>query len=47
MVKDVSEAVRRQIFALSNQGFSQRQFAAKIDVSKGAVQQKVERFRKN
>ena len=46
MAKELSEGVRGQIVALSNEGFSQRQIAAKIGVSKGAVQRTVERFRK-
>ena len=46
MAKELNEAVRGQIVALSNEGFSQRQIAAKIGVSKGAVQRTVERFRK-
>ena len=46
MAKDLSEGVRGQIIALTNEGYSQRQVAAKIGVSKGAVQRTLERFRK-
>ena len=45
MVKELSEAIRGQIIASSNEGFSQRKIAAKIKVSKGAVQRTLERFR--
>ena len=38
MAKDLSEGVRRQIIALTNEGYSQREIAAKMGVSKGAVQ---------
>ena len=37
MAKDLSEGVRGQIIALTNEGYSQRQVAAKIGVSKGPV----------
>ena len=47
MAKDLSEGVRGQIIALTNEGYSQRQVAAKIGVSKGAVQRTLERFKKN
>ena len=46
MAKDLSEGVRGQIIALTNEGYSQRQVAARIGVSKGAVQRTLERFRK-
>ena len=46
MAKDLSEGVRGQIIALINEGYSQRQVAAKVGVSKGGVQRTVERFRK-
>ena len=46
MAKDLSEGVRGQIIALTNEGYSQREVAAKIGVSKGAVQRTLERFRK-
>ena len=45
MVKELSEGIRGQIIALSNEGFSQRKIAEKIGVSKGAVQRTLERFR--
>ena len=45
MAKELSEGIRGQIIALSNKGFSQRKIAAKIKLSKGAVQQTLERFR--
>ena len=38
MAKELSERIRGQIIALSNEGFSQRKIAEKIGVSKGAVQ---------
>jgi transposase len=38
MAKDLSKRIRGQIIALRNEGYSQRQIAAKIGVSKGAVQ---------
>jgi DNA-binding CsgD family transcriptional regulator len=34
IAKDLSEGVRRQIFALRNEGYSQRQIAAKMGLSK-------------
>ena len=46
MAKDLSEGVQGQIIACINEGYSKRQVAAKIGVSKGAVQQTLERFRK-
>ena len=46
MAKDLSEEVRGQIIALTNEGYSQREVAAKMGVSKGAVQRTLERFRK-
>ena len=46
MAEDLSEGVRGQIISLINEGYSQRQVAAKITVSKGAVQRALERFRK-
>ena len=45
-MNDLSEGVRGQIIDLTNEGYSQRQVAAKIGVSKGAVQRTLERFRK-
>jgi IS30 family transposase len=39
MAKDLSEGIRGQIIALRNECYSQRQIAARIGVSKGAVQQ--------
>ena len=45
MAKEISEGIRGQIIALSNKGFLQRKIAAKIKLSKGAVQQTLERFR--
>ena len=46
MAKDLSEGVRGQIIALTNEGYSQQEVAAKMGVSKGAVQRTLERFRK-
>ena len=46
MAKDLSEGVRGQIIALTNEGYSQQEVAAKMGVSKGAEQQTLERFRK-
>ena len=46
MAKDLSEGFRGQIIALINEGYSQRQVAAKVGVSEGGVQRTVERFRK-
>ena len=46
MAKGLSEGVREQIIALINEGYSQRQVAAKVGVSKGGVQRTVERIRK-
>ena len=46
MAKDLSEGVRGQIIVLTNEGYSQREVAAKMGVSKGAVQRTSERFRK-
>ena len=37
MAKDLSGEIRRQIIALRNEGYSQRQIAAKIGVSKGSL----------
>ena len=37
MAKDLSEGVRGQIIALTNEGYSQPEAAAKMGVSKGAV----------
>jgi transposase len=34
IAKDLSEGVRRQIIALRNEGYSQRQIAAKMGLSK-------------
>ena len=44
MAKELSEGIRGQIIALSNEGYSQCTIAAKIKVSKGAVQQTLQRF---
>ena len=44
MAKELSEGLRGQIIALSNEGYSQ-QIAKKIMVSKGAFQQTLQRFR--
>ena len=44
MAKDLSEGVRGQIIALSNEGLSQRKIAEKVGVSNGAVQRRLERF---
>ena len=46
MAKDLSEGVRGQIISLINEGYSQQQVAAKMGVSKGGLQQTLERFRK-
>ena len=46
MAKDLSEGVGGQIIALINEGYSQREVAAKVGVSKGGVQRTVHRFRK-
>ena len=46
MAKDLSEGVRGKIIALTNEGHSQREVAAKMGVSKGAAQRTLERFRK-
>ena len=46
MAKAVSKGVRGQIIALINEGYSQRQVATKVGVSKGGVQRTMERFRK-
>ena len=46
MAKDLSEGVRGKIIALTNEGYSQREVAAKMGVSKGAAQRTLERFRK-
>ena len=45
MAKELSEGIRDQIIALSNEGYSQRTIAKKIMVSKGAVQRTLQRFR--
>ena len=45
MAKDLSEGVRGQIIALSNEGLSQRKIAEKLGVSKGGVQRTLERFK--
>ena len=44
MAKELSEGLRGQIIALSNEGYSQRTIAKKIMVSKGAVQRTLQRF---
>ncbi|XP_028418798.1 uncharacterized protein LOC114544324 [Dendronephthya gigantea] len=46
MPKDLSEGVRGQIIALTNEGYSQQQVAAKLGASKGGVQRILERFKK-
>ena len=38
MASDLSEGVRGQIIALINEGYLQRQVAAKVEASKGGVQ---------
>ena len=45
MAKQLSDRMRGQIIALSNEGTSQCKIAKKIKVSKGAVQRTLERFR--
>ena len=45
MAKELSEGIRGQIIALSNEGFLQRTIAEKIKLSKSAVQRTFERFR--
>ena len=45
MAKELSEGIRDQIIALSDEGYSQRTIAKKIMVSKGAVQRTLQRFR--
>ncbi len=47
MAKDLSEGVRGQVIALTNEGYSQRQVAAKLRVSKCAVQRTVRRLEKD
>ena len=47
MAKDLSEGVRGQIIALSNEGLSQRIIAEKVGMSKGAVQRTLEMFKGN
>ena len=44
MANKLSKGLRGQIIPLSHEGFSQRQIAEKIGVSKGAVQQTLEKF---
>ena len=44
MSAELSEVVRCQIVLLSDEGLSQRQIAAKLKVSKGAVQRTLQRF---
>ena len=43
--KELSEGMRGQIITSGNEGFSQRKIAEKIELSKGAVQRTLERFR--
>ena len=44
MAKELSEGVRGEIMALIKEGLSHRQIAARMRVSKGAVQRTAERF---
>lgn len=47
MANELSEGIRGQMIALSNEGLSQRKIAEKIKVSKGPVQRTLERFRES
>ena len=46
MAKELSEGVRGEIMALIKEGLSHRQIAARMRVSKGAVQRTAERFKR-
>ena len=46
MAKELSEGVRGEIMALITEGLSHRQIAARMRVSKGAVQRTAERFKR-
>ena len=45
MSRDLGEGVRGQIIALNNKDMSQPKIAEKVSVSKGAVQQILQRFK--
>ena len=45
MSSELGEGLRGQIVALSQEGMSQRQIAAKVEVSKGAVQRTLKRYK--
>ena len=46
MAKELSEGVRGEIMALIKEGLSHRQIAARMRVSKGAVQRSAEWFKR-